>query len=271
MHGRAPRPRDAPRAPCYPPAVHATAGPVLELSDVALAVPAGGSVRRILDVESLRLAPGERLSLVGRSGSGKSTLLRLCNRLLEPTAGTIRFRGRELAAYDPGPLRRSVGLVPQEPIWLPGDARSNLVAARDLGLVEEEAVEERLAGAMELAGIDADWMGRGEDQLSLGQRQRIALGRVLFNRPEVVLLDEPSSALDPPAARALIQQLRRLGEQGRIAMIMVTHRLDDARRFGTRTAVLESGRIVADGPTAEVLDGLETRWDGEAREVGGAS
>ena len=246
--------------PCYPPAVSAALDPVLELVDVGLTVRNQDAERRILDAVSLVLNPGERLTLVGRSGSGKSTILRLANRLIEPSAGSVRFCGRDLSLYDPGTLRRDVALVGQEPIWLPGDAETNLMAAHTLGLVSDDSVQPRLREAMTLSGIDEAWLPRTEDQLSLGQRQRIALGRVLFNRPRVVLLDEPASALDPPSARDLMGQLRGLGEKSGMAMIMVTHRLDDARAFGTRTAVLEAGRIVADGPTESVLRGLETRW-----------
>jgi ABC-type methionine transport system ATPase subunit len=129
-----------------------------------------------------------------------------------------------------------------------------------LGLVPAAEAEARLQEVLPLAGIREDWLDRGEDALSVGQRQRICLGRVLLSRPCVLLLDEPTSSLDPPGARALVDALRALGDRRELTLLMVTHRLAEARRFGGEVLVLDGGRRCEFGPAAEVVAGLEHAW-----------
>jgi ABC-type methionine transport system ATPase subunit len=128
-------------------------------------------------------------------------------------------------------------------------------------VVGEAEAASRLEGILELAGIDPVLLDREEDQLSVGQRQRVVLGRALMTRPRVLLLDEPTSALDPPGGRALLKQILRLGEAENLTLVMVTHRLRDARQFARTTVVLEGGRIVEQGPANDILSRLETEWD----------
>ena len=220
----------------------------------------GGGTKNILDAVSFQVPPGARWTVLGVSGAGKSTLLRLFNRMVEPVRGTVYVEGKNLAEEPPARVRRRVALVFQEPVWLPGTARDNLFAVCKLGLATEEEAASRLDRVLELAGIDRGLLDRTEDELSVGQRQRIALGRALMTRPRGLLLDEPTSALDPPGARSLLEQIRRLGDADGLTMLLVTHRLDDARQFGDRALVLDDGRLVDEGPTDAVLGRLETSW-----------
>jgi len=128
-------------------------------------------------------------------------------------------------------------------------------------MVEAAEAEARLPAVLERAGIESRLLGRGEDELSLGERQRIALGRALLARPRALLLDEPTASLDPPGARSLLQQIRRLGEAEDLTMILVTHRLADAHQFARTVLVLDEGKVLDHGPADAVLSRLEADWE----------
>jgi putative ABC transport system ATP-binding protein len=192
--------------------------------------------RRVLDVEALAIADHGITVLAGASGSGKSTLLRLCNRLEVPTAGTIRFRGDDVASLDPLAHRRRVGMVFQRPAPFPGSVRDNLAVA--LGGVHDE----RFVEALTRAGLDRSFLDRRADDLSGGESQRMCLARTLVTGPEVLLLDEPTSALDPGASRQLERNARAVAADG-MPLVWVTHDLDQAERLADEIVVLAAGRI----------------------------
>jgi len=216
---------------------------LFELRDVSL-VRAG---RRVLDSVSAGIEPGAT-AVVGPSGSGKSTLLRLLNRLADPDAGEVSYRGRPLSEYDPLALRREVALVPQLPALLDGTVESNLRYAA--GLAGKELDSER---CLALAGLAPDFAARDVSELSVGERQRAMLARALAQRPRVLLLDEPTSALDQAARDEVEATLLRLRRELEISLVVVTHDPEQARRLGERALRLESGRVVASGPLEEAL------------------
>ncbi len=233
-----------------------------KLDDVWVSRPQpDGGEKDILAEVNLEVPCGARWAVLGRSGAGKSTLLRLFNRMVDPSRGQVLVDGRPATELHPADLRRRVGLVFQEPAWLPGSARDNLLAASGLGLVTRKEAEARVERLLQLAGLGTELLGRGEDELSVGQRQRVMLGRALMSEPRALLLDEPTAALDPPTARALLDQVIRLNEEDHLTMVLVTHRLEDAHRFGTHTVVLDGGRVADAGPSAEVLPRLEKTWE----------
>jgi len=215
---------------------------LFELREVSL--DRGG--RRVLDSVSAELGEGAT-AIVGPSGSGKSTLLRLLNRLAEPDSGTISYRGRPLSEHDPLALRREVSLVPQLPALLDGTVESNLRYAARLAGRELEA--ER---CLRLAGLAAGFAGRDVSELSVGERQRAMLARALAQQPRVLLLDEPTSALDPATRDEIEATLLRLQHELEIALIVVSHDPEQARRLAERALRLEAGRVVACGPLEEV-------------------
>jgi putative ABC transport system ATP-binding protein len=155
---------------------------LFELRDVSL-TRAG---RPVLDAVSAEIPPGAT-AIVGPSGAGKSTLLRLLNRLVDPDAGTIAYRGRPLTEYDPLELRREVSLVPQLPALLEGSVESNLRYAADLAGKELDARR-----CLSLAGLDPGFAERDVARLSVGEQQRTMLARSLAQMPDVLLLDEPT-------------------------------------------------------------------------------
>ncbi|MGZ8765532.1 MAG: ABC transporter ATP-binding protein [Acidimicrobiia bacterium] len=185
--------------------------------------------------------------VAGPSGAGKSTLLRLCNRLEIPTAGRVSFRGDDVATLDPLRLRRRVGMVFQRPTPFAGTVRDNLVVA------EPTLSGATAATALERAELDPSFLDRPAHELSGGEAQRLCLARTLVTGPEVLLMDEPTSSLDPQATRALERLGRGFADRG-VPVIWVTHDLAQMRRLADWVMVLVAGRIAHDGPLA-TLDG----------------
>lgn len=216
---------------------------LFELSEVSLT----RGDRRVLDSVNAAIPAGST-AIVGPSGAGKSTLLRLLNRLADPDAGTIAYRERPLAEYEPLALRREVSLVPQLPALLEGTVDSNLAYAA--GLAGNELDAER---CLRLAGLDPDFAGRDVAKLSVGEQQRAMLARALAQGPKVLLLDEPTSALDHPTRDAIEATLAELRRKLEISIVLVSHDPEQARRLGDWVVRLEQGRAIEAGPIEEVM------------------
>jgi ABC-type methionine transport system ATPase subunit len=207
----------------------------------------------VLDGIEVDIPHSEIIALVGPSGAGKTSLLRLLNRLDDPVRGEILYRARPLTAYPVQALRRQVGFVFQSPVMFPGTVRDNLRVALALGGDHGQDADTRVAEAMALAELDRALCDRVGDRLSGGQ-QRVNIARALMTSPDVLLMDEPTSALDPETADRLMETTRRLSREQHLTVVMVTHRLTEARRCSDSTIVLEHGRIVASGQTADVFE-----------------
>ena len=216
---------------------------LFELREVGLT--RGG--RPVLDSVSAAIPTGAT-AIVGPSGAGKSTLLRLLNRLADPEAGEIVYRGRPLADYDPLALRREVALVPQLPALLAGTVESNLRYAADLAGRELDA-----GRCLRLAGLGAGFAGRDVAALSVGEQQRAMLARALAQEPAVLLLDEPTSALDHAARDAIEAALAELRRELEISVVLVSHDPEQARRLSEWVVRLAAGRVVEAGPLGQVL------------------
>jgi ABC-type multidrug transport system fused ATPase/permease subunit len=188
--------------------------------------------RQVLAGASLAVPRGQVTALLAPSGSGKSTLLRCMNRLLEPDAGVVVLDGVDVRTIEPRALRRRVGLVPQAPVMLPGDVAANIAYALD-GLPHE-----RMVAALEQAGLDENFLHRLADELSGGERARVALARAIARDPEVLLLDEPTAALDPETADRVGETLRALARDG-LGICLSTHDLRLAEAVADRRAGLE--------------------------------
>jgi putative ABC transport system ATP-binding protein len=218
--------------------------PVLfELSEVSLT----RGDRRVLDSVSAAI-PAGATAIFGPSGAGKSTLLRLLNRLADPNAGSIAYRGKPLGEYEPLALRREVSLVPQLPALLEGTVESNLAYAADLAGKKLDTKR-----CLRLAGLDPDFAGRDVAKLSVGEQQRAMLARALSQEPAVLLLDEPTSALDHSTRDAIEATLAELRRALDISIVLVSHDPEQARRLGDWVVRLEQGRAIEAGPIEEVL------------------
>jgi energy-coupling factor transport system ATP-binding protein len=230
---------------------------VLSLEHVTYSYPGAGTPS-LVDV-SLEIAPGELVVLAGGSGSGKSTLLRAANGLVPHFhggvfAGRASIAGLDTRAHGPGTLAGVVGSLFQDPesqvvmgtvraeLALPLENRGEVAAAVARG-VEEVAL------ALGIAHL----LDRSTAELSGGELQRVALGASLVGRPRVILLDEPTSQLDPVAGDELIALLRRIGEDFDTAIALAEHRLERCLAFADRAVAMRGGRVVCDAPPAEFL------------------
>ena len=210
--------------------------------------------RTVLSDLTVDLPDGGLTALIGPSGSGKTSMLRLLNRLDDPVSGEIRFRGAPLSTYPVFSIRRRVGFVFQAPTMFAGSVADNLLTAHQLGRNSKQPVAAgRIEQLLRVVELDADYARREATDLSGGEKQRVALARALITDPEVLLLDEPTAALDPEVADRLIQTLCRLRDETGLTIVMVTHRLIEAKLASTYTVMLEAGQVLEAGPTARLL------------------
>jgi putative ABC transport system ATP-binding protein len=199
---------------------------------------------------SVQVAAGEVLAVVGPSGAGKSSFLRLLNRLDEPTTGTVLLDGQDYRAIQPRDLRRRVGMVMQTAFLFPGTVAANVAfGPRQRG---EILNAKQITDLLERVGLPG-FEGRDVSNLSGGEAQRVSVARTLANTPEALLLDEPTSALDDALVRGIEDLVLSLVRERRMACVIVTHNTDQAGRIADRTMIIEAGKPVAIGSTAEVL------------------
>ncbi|SJZ63314.1 ATPase components of various ABC-type transport systems, contain duplicated ATPase [Marinactinospora thermotolerans DSM 45154] len=228
---------------------------MLEAKDVTVRFGRTVAVDRV----SLRLPDGPcGLGLIGESGSGKTTLGRALLRLAPVASGSIRFDGEDvLAMRQLRPYRRAVQVVLQDtdgalsPRMRVGTAIAEVL--RSHRLVPRGAERERVVELLTDVGLPAEHADRYPHQLSGGQRQRVAIARALAVRPRVLVLDEPTSALDVTVQARVLELFERLREEHRLAYLLISHDLAVVERLCERTMVLRSGRVVEEGPTAQVL------------------
>ncbi len=221
--------------------------PSLLVEDVAFAYPDGHQALFGVD---LRLEAGERVALLGPNGAGKTTLVLHLNGILRAGRGAISVAGLPVTKANLREIRSRVGIVFQDPddqLFMPTVGEDVAFGPRNLGLPEPE-VAARVAEALQQVGM-AEFADRPPHHLSFGQRRRVAVATVLSMHPEILVLDEPSSNLDPAGRRELAEVLASLP----VTLLMVTHDLPYALQLCARSVVLDDGVIVADGPTRELL------------------
>ncbi len=206
---------------------------------------------------TLAIPPGEVTALVGPSGAGKTSLLRLLNRLDDPTAGEVAYDGRPVSSYPVRALRRRVGFVFQAPAMFAGTVADNLRAAIALGGAEAggAAAAAEVLRALDAAELPRAYADRDASRLSGGERQRVALARALAAAPATLLLDEPTAALDPEVGERLMRTVARLPAERSVDVVMVTHRLREARSTSTYLVALEGGRVLEAGASAALFGG----------------
>ena len=215
-----------------------------------------GCVVAVRDV-SFEVAPGEVFVVMGLSGSGKSTLVRMINRLHDPTAGQIRIDGEDLLALPPDRLRevrrRKISMVFQHFGLLPHRRIvDNVAFGLEVQGVEREDRERKAVEVLEVVGLGG-WAQHYPDELSGGMQQRVGLARALATDPEIMLFDEPFSALDPLIRRDMQDEVIRLQREVRKTMIFITHDLAEALKLGDRIAIMKDGRFVQVGTPEEVV------------------
>ena len=203
---------------------------------------------------SLAVGDGEFVALVGASGSGKSTLLKTVNRLIDPTAGAVRFAGDNVEGLPLAALRRQIGYVFQSVGLFPHMTVGENIAIGPR-LVGERLAGERIARLLELVDLEPEMADRLPDELSGGQRQRVGVARALANEPRLLLMDEPFGALDPITRDALGDRVRALHGEFGLTTVMVTHDMAEALLLADRVLVMDAGTVVADETPHALLSG----------------
>jgi ATP-binding cassette subfamily C protein LapB len=231
----------------------------LGLHEMSFSYPANSDAAppQVLKNLTLRVNAGERIAILGRIGSGKSTILRLMAGLYQPTEGMVEVDGLDLRQIDPADYRMRVGFVSQEPRLFHGTLRDNVM----MGRPNLDAT--RLAEVARVTGLDRvvaahpqGWelsVGEMGGLLSGGQRQLVALARCLITKPQILLMDEPTSSMDAQSELMFLRQLKDAA--GTRTLIMVTHR-PAVLELVDRIMVVDGGRLVMDGPKAAVLAAL---------------
>jgi cobalt/nickel transport system ATP-binding protein len=221
--------------------------PVLDVRGLAYAYPDGHQALFGVDLHVHR---GERVALLGPNGAGKTTLVLHLNGILRPGAGTVAVSGLPVTKDNLQEVRRRVGVVFQDPddqLFM-GSVRADVAfGPANLG-INGAALDRRVMTALDQVGM-ADFADRPPHHLSFGQRRRVAVATVLAMEPEILVLDEPSSNLDPASRRELADIVRAL----EVTTLMVTHDLPYALELCPRSVVLSGGAVVADGTTYDVL------------------
>ncbi|MBX9702938.1 MAG: ATP-binding cassette domain-containing protein, partial [Silvanigrellaceae bacterium] len=211
----------------------------------------------ILQNISITIKAGEKVAIIGRIGSGKSTLMRLLLKLYNADKGTILVEGIDIAQIDPALLRRGIGYVPQDSLLFSGSIRDNII----MGM--PAASEEQLQKVAHIAGVNAIVdhhplgynlsVGERGENLSGGQRQAIAIARALINDPNILLLDEPTSAMDNSTEVAILTSLK---EYIKTKTVIVTTHKFSLMPLIDRLIVIDNGMVVLDGPKDDVINAL---------------
>lgn len=215
-----------------------------------LLVQRGG--KTVLEIDSLSIQHGSVLAVVGPNGAGKSSLLLALARLIKPRRGEIHFNGKPATAESDLTYRRRIGLVMQDPLLFDTSVHENIATGLRFRGIPKAEIEHKVTFWLERMGI-AHLKTRRANELSGGEAQRVSLARAFVLDPELLLLDEPFSALDSPTRSRLLDDLQQILAQTAATTVFITHDLGEARRLGHQIAVLLGGRIRQAGQPEHVF------------------
>ncbi|REK85392.1 ABC transporter ATP-binding protein [Streptomyces inhibens] len=254
-----PAPRKAVRP--APSAAPAPGEPLVEATGLRREFGRRAARTTAVEEVSLTVRAGETLGLVGESGSGKTTLGRMLVRLLDPTAGTLRYRGREIGSLGERqlrPLRSELQMVFQDPASSLNPRRTIGESVADplraAGELDDAAIVRRARELLERVGLDPAWYHRYPHEFSGGQRQRVGIARALAPSPRLLVCDEPVSALDVTTQAQVMELLGELRRELGLSLVFIAHDLAVVRAVSDRVAVMRAGRIVEEGPVDTVYD-----------------
>ena len=211
----------------------------------------GRNGRDVLRIDSLDIHRGETLSVVGPNGAGKSTLLLVLARLLKPSHGDILYEGKSLKQWNELEYRRRISFVFQSPLLMDMTVEQNVVLGLKFRSTPKEEMRERAWKWMKLLGVDS-LAKRRAGQLSGGEAQRVSLARAFVLEPELLLLDEPFAALDPPTHAKLLEDLSTILKQDHRTAVFVTHNLKEAVKISHRIAVIVGGVLRQVGTAKQI-------------------
>jgi tungstate transport system ATP-binding protein len=224
--------------------------PILEIKN--LEVKKGGTL--ILNVPSIQIEEGEILSLIGPNGAGKTTLLQTLSYLLKPSQGEILFRGKRIDRnHSVLEYRRRLAMVFQEPLLFDTTVFNNVASGLKIRGTQKREIVDRVMEELDRFGI-SHLKDRSAKTLSGGEAQRTSLARAFVLQPEILLLDEPFSSLDPPTCDSLIEDLEHILHQTQTTTLLATHDRMEALRLSDRIAVMSGGRILQIGSPSDVMN-----------------
>ena len=213
--------------------------------------------KKAVDDVSFTIEKGEFVGIIGHTGSGKSTLIQHLNGLIKPTSGQILYNGQDIYAKGSSlkTLRQKVGLVfqyPEHQLFEMTVRKDVEFGPRNMKLPEEE-IQARVERALQMVGLNPNYYEKSPFELSGGQKRRVAIAGVLAMEPEYLILDEPTAGLDPKGREEILGQVKRLHEELGIAVILVSHSMEDMARYVDRLLVLANGQLKLDDTPREVF------------------
>jgi len=220
---------------------------LIEIRD--LVVQRGGM--EALQINALDIPRGETLAVVGPNGAGKSTLLLTLAKLIKPACGQIHFNGNLFSKLNELEYRRKISFVFQDPLLLDMSAEENIALGLKFRGLTKNDIKMRVDQWMKQLGIES-LAKRRAGQISGGEAQRISLARAFVLEPELLLLDEPFSALDPPTRASLLDDLSALLTKDHCTAIFVTHNLNEAAKLSQRIAIIIKGKLIQVGPAQQI-------------------
>ena len=226
---------------------------------VSMAYPDSG---KVLDDLNFEIRDGEFFVIVGPSGSGKTTTLKLINRLIEQTEGDIYFKRKRIKDYDLRDLRLNMGYVLQEIALFPNlTVAENIALIPEMKKVDKKTIKATTNRLLDQVGLSPEvYLKRLPKDLSGGEKQRIGILRALAGDPEVLLMDEPFSALDPISKGQLQDLVKQLHEDYKITTVFVTHDMDEALKLADRICVMKAGRVVQIAEPEAILNNPENAF-----------
>lgn len=234
----------------------------IEIKDLNCIYDEGSPFRKdALKNINLKIDDGEFIGLIGHTGSGKSTLIQHINRLIKPSSGTIYVDGEDINGKDMNlkSLRQRVGLVfqyPEHQLFELTIFKDVAFGPVNMGLDKDE-IEARVLNALKKVGLDESYYDKSPFELSGGQKRRVAIAGVMAMEPKVLILDEPTAGLDPKGRDEILNEIKKIHEETKITIILVSHSMEDIARHVNRIIVMSKGEVVLDGKSADVFDQVE--------------
>jgi energy-coupling factor transport system ATP-binding protein len=236
--------------------------PLLELRGVSFIYNPGSAFEaKALDNINFSIYKGEFIGLIGHTGSGKSTLIQHLNSLLKPSSGTVLIDGLDMNADKKKlkSVRQRIGLVfqyPEHQLFEMTVLKDVSFGPQSLGLAPEE-VEARAKAALEAVGIPPELYDKSPFDLSGGQKRRVAIAGALAMHPEALILDEPTAGLDPAGRDEILEQIRRMHDELKLTVILVSHSMEDVAKLASRVVVINRGHLMFTGEPAEVFSHVD--------------